>query len=152
MIHCLENKLLSHVRVILGMRSATPIDMVSAMGTMLPWHAVHAQEHERLYLQLREAKYPQSIAARVFRLAQADQHLGVSAAKRNWVRAWERKRVELAALGIPLARSGLAYHLIPVASGKFGRAVAGRRTAGSATTSRWRRCPAMPASRPRTDR
>ena len=120
----LEAKLLGHVRVILDMRIATPVDMVSAMGTMLPWYAVHAQEHERLYLQLREAKYPQSIAARVFRLAQADPHLGASAAKRNWVLAWERKRGELADLGAPIARPGLAYHLVPVASSKFGRAVA----------------------------
>ena len=120
----LEQKLLGHVRVILGMRPATPVDLTSAMGAMLPWHAVHAQEHERLYLQLREAKYPQSIAARVFRLAQADPTMGASAAKQNWVRAWERKRDELAALGVPLARPGIAYHLVPVASSKFGRAVA----------------------------
>jgi hypothetical protein len=53
---------------------------------MLPWHAVHAQEHERLYLQLRESQYPQSIAARV-RLAQAGPHRGASFAKINWVYA-----------------------------------------------------------------
>ena len=120
----LEKKLLGHVRVIFRMRRATPVDMVSAMGAMLPWYAVHAQEHERLYLQLREAKYPQSIAARVFRLARADPHLGASAAKRNWVREWERKRGELVELGVPAANPGLPYHLVPVAAGKFGRAVA----------------------------
>jgi hypothetical protein len=98
--------------------------MVSAAGTMLPWHAVHAQEHERLYLQLRESRYPQSIAARVFRLAQSDPTMGVALHKLNWVRAWERKRRELADLGVPLARADLAYHLIPVAASKFGRAVA----------------------------
>ena len=94
------------------------------MGAMLPWYAVHAQEHERLYLQLREAKYPQSIAARVFRLAQADPHLGASAAKRNWVYEWERRRTDLALLGVPVAHPGLSYHLVPVAASKFGRAVA----------------------------
>ena len=122
--HALEKKLLGHIRMIFNMRIGTPIDMVSATGTMLPWHAVHAQEHERLYLQLREAKYPQSIAARVFRLAQADPQLGASAAKRNWVLAWEKHRSDLADSGVPLARPGLAYHLVPVAASKFGRAAA----------------------------
>jgi hypothetical protein len=120
----LDKKLLAHIRIIFKMRVATPVDMVSAIGAMLPWHAVHAQEHERLYLQLRESRYPQSIAARVFRLAQADPHRGASFAKQNWVYAWERQRNDLAARGIPLAHPGLAYHLIPSASGKFGRAVA----------------------------
>lgn len=120
----LDSVLLGHIRYIFNMRAATPIDMVSAMGAMLPWHAVHAQEHERLYLQLRESLYPQSIAARVFRLAQADPTVGVALSKLNWVRAWERKRTELEALGVPLARAGLPYHLIPTAAGKFGRAVA----------------------------
>ena len=64
----LDKKLLGHIRIIFNMRSATPIDLVSAMGAMLPWHAVHAQEHERLYLQLRESRYPQSISAPVFSL------------------------------------------------------------------------------------
>ena len=120
----LDTKLLGHIRQIFNMKRTTPIDMESAVGTMLPWHAVHAQEHERLYLQLRESRYPQSIAARVFRLAQADPTMGVSLNKLNWVRAWERKRDELASLGVPLARVNLAYHLIPVAASKFGRAVA----------------------------
>lgn len=60
----------------------------------------------------------------MFRLAQADPHLGASAAKRNWVRAWETKRNECALMGAPLARPGLPYHLVPVAASKFGRAVA----------------------------
>jgi len=120
----LDKMLLAHIRRIFGMRQATPIDMVSAAGAMLPWHAVHAQEHERLYLQLRESRYPQSIAARVFRLAQADPSIGVALNKLNWVRGWERKRTELGALGAPLAPVGLAYHLVAAAAGKFGRAVA----------------------------
>jgi hypothetical protein len=74
----LDSVLLGHIRYIFNARAATPIDMVSAMGAMLPWHAVHAQEHERLFLQLRESLYPQSIAARVFRLAQADPKVGVA--------------------------------------------------------------------------
>ena len=120
----LEAKLRGHVRDIFDMRISTPVEMVSAMGAMLPWHAVHAQEHERLYLQLRESRYPQSIAARVFRLAQADPQLGASGATRNWVRMWEKQRTALAAHGIPLPRPGLAYHLVPIAASKFGRAVA----------------------------
>ena len=120
----LDSKLLGHIRYIFDMRAATPVDMVSAMGAMLPWHAVHAQEHERLYLQLRDSLYPQSIAACVFRLAQADPTMGAALSKLNWVRTWERERTKLAALGAPLARVGLPYHLVPSASAKFGRAVA----------------------------
>jgi hypothetical protein len=51
------------------MDPSTTIDLVSATGEMKPWHAVHALEHEQLYLQLHDAHYPQSIADRVFRLA-----------------------------------------------------------------------------------
>ena len=120
----LDAVLLRHIRKIFDLERSTPVDLVSAAGTMLPWHAVHAQEHERLYLQLRESRYPQSISARVFRLAQADPSMGVALNKLNWVRAWERKRGELADLGVPLARANLAYHLIPAATSKFGRAVA----------------------------
>ena len=120
----LDKVLNSHIRAIFDMRRATPVDLVSAAGAMLPWHAVHVQEHERLYLQLRESRYPQSIAARVFRLAQVDPTVGVALSRTNWVRSWERKRSELAALGAPLARAGLAYHLVSAAASKFGRAVA----------------------------
>ena len=120
----LDTKLLGHIRTIFAMEQSTPIDLVSATGAMKPWHAVHAQEHERLYLQLRDAQYPQSIAARVFRLAQADPRIGASAAKRNWVREWERHRTDLFTRGVPETPPRLAYHMIPVAAGKFGRAVA----------------------------
>ena len=50
--------------------------------------------------------------------------MGASLSKLNWVRDWERKRGLLAGMGVTLARQGLAYHLIPVSAGKFGRAVA----------------------------
>jgi len=37
---------------------------------------------------------------------------------------WEKQRTALAAHGIPLPRPGMAYHLVPIAASKFGRAVA----------------------------
>ena len=46
----LETRLHGHISCILGMQRSTPVDLVSAMGAMLPWYAIHAQEHERLYL------------------------------------------------------------------------------------------------------
>ena len=121
----LEKTLLGHIREIFGLKKhGAPIDLVSAIGAMLPWHAIHAQEHERLYLQLSNSIYPESIAVRVFRLAQADPRIGPSYAKRNWVRAWERTRAAYAAKGIPLAPQRLRYELIPREAGLFGRAVA----------------------------
>ena len=123
-IAALETTLRRHISQIFNLRGATPIDLISALGAMLPWHAVHAQEHERLYLQLSNSLYPDSVAARVFRLAQADPGIGVSFAKRNWVRDWERKRTALATLGVPLAAPGIHYECIPAAAKRFGRAVA----------------------------
>ena len=120
----LEAVLRRHIRDILGLRSKTPVDLVSAMGAMLPWHAVHAQEHERLYLQLSNSLFPESIAARVFRLAQADPQIGTSFANRNWVRHWERERAAASALGIRLAAPPLYYERISAAAKSFGRAFA----------------------------
>ena len=116
--------MLGHIREIVGLKKRIPIDLVSATSAMLPWHAIHAQEHERLYLQLSNAIYPNSIAARVFRLAQADLRIGTSFATRNWVKAWERERLRYTAQGIPLPALKLRYELIPRESGAFGRAVA----------------------------
>ena len=121
----LDKTLLGHIREIFGLKKrGTPIDLVSALGAMLPWHAVHAQEHERFYLQMSNSLFPESIAVRMFRLAQADPQIGASFAKRNWVAAWERDRLSYAALGVPLAAPGLRYELIPAKSGIFGRNVA----------------------------
>ena len=64
------------------------------------------------------------MAAKVFRLAQADPQIGQSFAKRNWVSAWERDRASVAAMGVPLAVPALRYELIPAAAKSFGRAVA----------------------------
>ena len=123
-IEALEKTLRRHISQIFALEAATPIDLISAFGAMLPWHAVHAQEHERLYLQLANPLYPDSIAARVFRLAQADHRIGASFAKRNWVRDWERKRAVLSRLGVPLAAPGIRHERIPIAAKRFGRAVA----------------------------
>jgi hypothetical protein len=118
----LEKKLRRHISQIFALEYATPIDLISALGAMLPWHAVHAQEHERLYLQLANPLYPDSIAVRVFRHAQADPRIGVSFAKRNWVRDWERKRTALSRCGV--AAPGIRYECIPIAAKRFGRAAA----------------------------
>ena len=67
-IAALETTLRRHISQIFNLRGATPVDLISALGAMLPWHAVHAQEHERLYLQLSNSLYPDSVAARVFLL------------------------------------------------------------------------------------
>ena len=123
-IAALEVLLRRHITEIFNVRSSTPIDLVSALGAMLPWRAVCAQEHERLYLQLSNSLYPESVAVRVFRLAQADPTIGASFAKQNWVRAWERDRAAYAALGVPLAAPGTHYELLPSAAKTFGRAVA----------------------------
>jgi hypothetical protein len=123
-IAALETTLRRHISQIFAVRAGTPIDLISAFGAMLPWHAVHAQEHERLYLQLANSLYPGSVASRVFRLAQADPRMGASFAKRNWVRDWERKRTALVARGVPLAAQGIRYELISAAAKRFGRAVA----------------------------
>ncbi len=98
----LDKKLLARICTIFDMRAATPIDLVSAMGAILPWYAVK------------------------FCLAQAGPHRGASFAKINWVYAWERQRNDHAARGVPLAHLGLAYHLMPsvTASGEFRRAIA----------------------------
>jgi len=78
----LETTLRRHLSEIFNIRGATPIDLISAMGASLPWRAVYAQEHERLYLQLSNHVCPNSLAARVFRLSQADLRMGASFAKR----------------------------------------------------------------------
>jgi hypothetical protein len=120
----LESTLRRHISIIFGLRGSPYLDLVSSLGAMLPWHAITAQEHERLYLQLSNSLYPESVAVRVFRLAQADPQVGASFAKRNWVRAWERDRLLLGALGVPLAAPGLRVELIPSAAKSFGRAAA----------------------------
>lgn len=120
----LERALRRHISEIFSLQSATPIDLVSALGAMIPWHAVHAQEHERLYLQLSNSLYPSSPAVRVFRLAQAEPRVGASFAKRNWARSWEQQRNRFALMGVPLAPLGTRYELIPAAAKRFGRAVA----------------------------
>ena len=120
----LESTLRRHISIIFGLRGSPSIDLVSSLGAMLPWHAINAQEHERLYLQLSNSLYPESVAVRVFRLAQADPQVGASFAKRNWVRSWERDRLLLGTLGVPLAAPGLRVELIPSAAKCFGRAAA----------------------------
>jgi len=120
----LEVTLRQHISSIFGGGGRSTNSLTSALGAMLPWHAIHAQEHERLYLQLSHPLFPDSVAARVFRLAQADPQIGQSLAKRNWVRAWEQMRASFAAQGVPLAAPGLRRELIPAAAKSFGRAVA----------------------------
>jgi hypothetical protein len=123
-IERLEVLLRRHLSTIFNLKTPTPIDLVSAMGAVLPWAAVHAQEHERLYLQLRNHIHPEAVAARIFRFAQADPHVGASFSKQNWVRNWEQKRAAYAAMGVPIAGPETPYELLPAAAKRFGRAVA----------------------------
>ena len=120
----LETTLRRHLGTIFNMRGLAPIELVSGVGAVLPWRAVHAQEHERLYLQLSNSIYPESVAAQVFRLAQTDHRLGASFAKRNWVRDWEQKRAVLIAAGVPVAPADLDYERIAPTAKVFGRAAA----------------------------
>ena len=120
----LETRLRAHIREIFNIRGGTPSELVSSIGAMLPWRAVQAQEQERLYLQLSNSLFPESIAARVFRLAQIDPSIGISLAKRNWVKSWEQQRLTYAAMGVELAAPGLRHELIAAAAKRFGRAVA----------------------------
>jgi len=120
----LESCLTKYHQDIFRLPAKSPTELVAATARLPPWHAVHAQHHERLYQQLLHTPFQQSIAARVFRLARADKRRGASIAKRNWVYCWETERNAWFARGIPIPSAGLSYHKIAEAAAAFARASA----------------------------
>jgi len=118
----LESCLSGYHKTILRLPSSSPTELVAASARIPPWRAVHAQHHERLYQQLQHTPFQQSIAAIVFRLAQADPRKGVSIATRNWVAHWEAERNEWFVRGIPIPPAGLPYHRISDTAAEFARA------------------------------
>jgi hypothetical protein len=120
----LESCLSSYHRDIFRLPSGSPAELVAATARIPPWHAVHAQHHERLYQQLLHTPFQQSIAARVFRLARADPRKGTSAATRNWVACWEAERGQWLARGVSIPPADLPYHRIAENAAEFARSIA----------------------------
>ena len=120
----LEVCLSGYHKEIFRMPDKSPSELVAATARLPPWHAVHAQHHERLFQQLLHTPFQQSIAARIFRLARLDPRRGASIATRNWVACWELERNEWFARGVPIPSANLPYHRIAETAAEFARASA----------------------------